>query len=314
MKKTALLCLSLLVSMGAHAQTIHRFSASSAAYEANAYLVEGKTGWVLVDALMLKDDLAPALALIKQSGKPLEGVLLTHPHVDHFAGVSWLQGYFPKLPVYMTKESEAAMQQVHKNALTTGWIKIYGDQYPTTLEPNVVTVTDGQNLSIAGLDFKVHHLGEGEAADHIAYEMPNTQKLFSGDALLSSYVVYVGEGHSKSLLALYDHLQQSLDNKTTVYPGHGGVASLAQVVNDNRHQVTRMREIATLALADTQQKSDSKGITPELARKVGKLISAEFGAYSGYGMDNEVLITNYNVRGLLTELINEQTSAAELKH
>lgn len=292
--------------MAASADVVHRFSASSAAYEANAYLIEGKTGWVLVDALMLKQDLAPVIALIKQSGKPLAGVLLTHPHVDHFAGVSWLQNHFPELLVYMSKQTEQAMYQVHQDALKTGWIKIYGDQYPSLLSPNVLTTSNGQALSIAGLDFKVHHLGEGEAADHSAYELTASRKLFSGDALLASYVVYVGEGHSKSLLALYDNLEETFDSNISVYPGHGGMVSLAHVVKDNRQQVTTMRDMALKALKEHQQTSNPQPITRDLVRTVGEQISAKFAAYSGYGMDVQSLITNYNVSGLLTELLAEQ--------
>ncbi|WMN61374.1 MBL fold metallo-hydrolase [Pseudoalteromonas xiamenensis] len=297
--------IGLLSAFQAPAEQIYRFTASAAAYEANAYLLESKEGWVLVDALMLRDDLASIVATIKNSKKPLKGVLITHPHVDHFAGIAWLQAEFPKLSVYMTKASEKAMYEVHKDALTSGWINVFGDQYPKTLTPNVVVINDGQSLNVDGLLFNVHALGAGEAAEHVAYERADTRQLFTGDALVSSYVVYVGEGRSKALLALYDKMVTLVSDDYRVYPGHGGVQPLAQVVADNRKQVMMMRNIAMQYLQQNPEQLKNKHFTADDIRHVGALISTQFGGYSGYGMPTQALITGYNVRGLLAEVANE---------
>jgi len=300
-----LLSICVFAAWQCHAAAIFRFTASAPAYEANAYLLESKEGWVLVDALMLRDDLAPIIATIKNSKKPLNGVLITHPHVDHFAGIAWLQAEFPKLSVYMTKASEKAMYEVHKDALASGWINVFGDQYPKTLTPNVVVINDGQTLNVDGLIFKAHALGAGEAAEHIAYERVDTRQLFTGDALVSSYVVYVGEGRSKALLALYDKMETLVAKDYRVYPGHGGVQPLSQVVADNRKQVMTMRNIAMQYVQQNTEQLKTKRFTADDIRHVGALISTKFSGYSGYGMPIQMLITGYNVRGLLAEVANE---------
>jgi alkyl sulfatase BDS1-like metallo-beta-lactamase superfamily hydrolase len=56
---------------------------------ANLTLVEGKTGWIVVDALGNRDSAAAAMAFATQhlGQKPVTALVLTHSHIDHFGGV-----------------------------------------------------------------------------------------------------------------------------------------------------------------------------------------------------------------------------------
>lgn len=49
----------------------------------NSYLVEGVDGVVAVDAPLLLSDGRAFRARLEALGKPLLGVLVTHPHPDH---------------------------------------------------------------------------------------------------------------------------------------------------------------------------------------------------------------------------------------
>ena len=56
---------------------------------ANMTLVEGKTGWIIIDPL-LTSEIAKAtleLAMEKLGRKPVVAVIYTHSHIDHFGGV-----------------------------------------------------------------------------------------------------------------------------------------------------------------------------------------------------------------------------------
>ncbi|MGI9133685.1 MAG: MBL fold metallo-hydrolase, partial [Rhodoferax sp.] len=56
---------------------------------ANMTLVEGKTGWIVVDPLTARETASAALAFARQhlGDKPVTAVVLTHAHADHFGGV-----------------------------------------------------------------------------------------------------------------------------------------------------------------------------------------------------------------------------------
>jgi alkyl sulfatase BDS1-like metallo-beta-lactamase superfamily hydrolase len=61
---------------------------------ANMSIIDGKTGWILVDPLGSSETSAAALALARQAlgAKPVVAVIFTHSHVDHFGGI---QGVLP---------------------------------------------------------------------------------------------------------------------------------------------------------------------------------------------------------------------------
>lgn len=56
---------------------------------ANMSLIEGETGWIVVDPLTAKETAAKALAFAREhlGDKPISAVIYTHSHIDHFGGV-----------------------------------------------------------------------------------------------------------------------------------------------------------------------------------------------------------------------------------
>jgi alkyl sulfatase BDS1-like metallo-beta-lactamase superfamily hydrolase/uncharacterized membrane protein len=56
---------------------------------ANMTLIEGETGWIVVDPLTTRETASAALAFAERhlGKKPVSAVIFTHSHVDHFGGV-----------------------------------------------------------------------------------------------------------------------------------------------------------------------------------------------------------------------------------
>ena len=56
---------------------------------ANMTLIEGKTGWIIVDPLTTPETARAALALANKSlgAHPVSAVVITHSHIDHFGGI-----------------------------------------------------------------------------------------------------------------------------------------------------------------------------------------------------------------------------------
>ena len=55
----------------------------------NMSLIEGKTGWIVVDPLTAEETAAAAFALVREKlgDRPVSAVIFTHSHVDHFGGI-----------------------------------------------------------------------------------------------------------------------------------------------------------------------------------------------------------------------------------
>jgi len=55
----------------------------------NMTLIDGKTGWIVVDPLTARESAAAAIAFAREhlGNKPVSAVIFTHSHADHFGGV-----------------------------------------------------------------------------------------------------------------------------------------------------------------------------------------------------------------------------------
>ncbi|MCU0923766.1 MAG: MBL fold metallo-hydrolase, partial [Burkholderiaceae bacterium] len=55
---------------------------------ANITLIEGRTGWIVVDTLTSRETAAAAMAFARRhlGDKPVSALIFTHSHVDHFGG------------------------------------------------------------------------------------------------------------------------------------------------------------------------------------------------------------------------------------
>ena len=60
----------------------------------NMSIIEGKTGWIIVDPLTTKETAGAAIAFAREhlGNKPIAAIIFTHSHIDHFGGVQAVLG------------------------------------------------------------------------------------------------------------------------------------------------------------------------------------------------------------------------------
>src|SRR4029453_13675752 len=76
--------LDIVPSLGLVAPIVHTYRSGETGLFVNSYLVEGRGGVVAIDAPLLLSDGRAFRARFEALGKPLLGVLVTHPHPDHY--------------------------------------------------------------------------------------------------------------------------------------------------------------------------------------------------------------------------------------
>jgi glyoxylase-like metal-dependent hydrolase (beta-lactamase superfamily II) len=162
----------------------------------NAYLVADEAGGtgVLIDG---NDDLSPLLERAEQDGIEITHILITHPHLDHIAGLAEARERLGGVP--MIAHAEAAAEIEEEIAQTLG---------------------DGEKLSTGGLEVEAL-LTPGHATGHIAL-LVNGSDLFTADVLFKGTV----GGTMAPGASGFDDLKSSvmrlmeLPPETVVHPGH----------------------------------------------------------------------------------------------
>jgi hydroxyacylglutathione hydrolase len=162
----------------------------------NAYLVADEAGGtgVLIDG---NDDLAPLLEQAERDGIEITHILITHPHLDHIAGLAEARKQLGGVP--MVAHAEAAAEIDEEIAETIG---------------------DGEKLSTGGLEIEAIST-PGHAAGHVAL-LVNGTDLFTADVLFKGTV----GGTMAPGASGFDDLKTSvmklmeLHPETVVHPGH----------------------------------------------------------------------------------------------
>ena len=184
---------------------------------------EGRNDVAVVDP----GDATPVLALLKESGRTLSDILVTHHHSDHTGGIRDLLTAFPEAHV----------------------IGPDNDRIPAL----TMRVQDNQEITILGCNFQVLTV-PGHTLDHIAFftegDTNDSQPVvFCGDTLFSSGCGRLLEGTYAQLLHSLQRLA-ALPEKTRVYCTHEYTLSnlrfALHVEPDNIDYLERMKECTIL--------------------------------------------------------------------
>ncbi|WP_085700373.1 alkyl/aryl-sulfatase [Pseudomonas sp. B26(2017)] len=180
---------------------------------ANMTLIDGQTGWIVVDPLTSRESAAAALAFAREhlGNKPVSAIIFTHDHADHFGGVLGItsssevaQRNIPIVaPAGFMEEATSenilagpamarrSMYQFGKN-LTPGVTGIvdtglgknvaYGSM--GILPPTQIIDQPVQPLLLDGVSFVFHNMPGAEAPAELTFSIP-ALKAYGGAELLA---------------------------------------------------------------------------------------------------------------------------------
>ena len=180
---------------------------------ANITLIQGKTGWIVVDPLTTRETASYAMAFARQhlGDKPVSAIIYTHSHVDHFGGVlgvvSAEDAAARKLPIVApagfmeeaTSENimaggamgRRAMYQFGRDLPRGPEGMIDGGLGKTTafgrmgiLPPTLTLDKPVQETSIDGVRFVFHNVPGSEAPSEFTFSLPD-HKAYCGAEMLT---------------------------------------------------------------------------------------------------------------------------------
>ncbi|TAN36124.1 MAG: MBL fold metallo-hydrolase [Verrucomicrobia bacterium] len=144
--------------------------------------------------------------------------LLTHGHQDHLSALTAMLEAYPA-PVLMHAE-EQRWAFTNRNLIPPFYMT------PTATPATLRAVTDGNELPIAGMNFRVIFT-PGHTPGGVCYFAPDDQALFCGDTLFrgSAGRTDLPGGNGRVLAQSLKRLKQ-LPPDTRVFPGHGETTTI----------------------------------------------------------------------------------------
>jgi alkyl sulfatase BDS1-like metallo-beta-lactamase superfamily hydrolase len=182
---------------------------------ANMTLIEGDTGWIVVDPLTKRETASAALAFAGQhlEPRPVAAVIFTHSHIDHFGGALGVlsadeadRRHVPIIAPQGFMDEATSENIIAGVAMSRRSAYQFGDHLPPSvrgyvdsgigkkipygnfsiLKPNTNVNQSRQAMTIDGVRFIFQYAPESEAPAEMTFYLPDLKAFCGADVILRS--------------------------------------------------------------------------------------------------------------------------------
>jgi glyoxylase-like metal-dependent hydrolase (beta-lactamase superfamily II) len=237
------------------APTVHTYRSGETGLFVNSYLVEGADGVVAIDPPLLLSDGRAFRARLEALKKPLLGVLVTHPHPDHYNTITELVAG-EEVPVIAHRDVDREIR-AKDDAKRAQWGPMFGDEWPASATFPNRTVADEETVALGDLRFTAWDFGPCESESETVWLLGDGDVAFVGDLAFNGTHAYLADGHTDAWLLAIDRAEEALAGVRTFYVGHGP-AALTAVFADQRRYLLMAREVIARAAGGRAELSDDE--------------------------------------------------------
>ena len=206
-------------------------------FPVSSVLITGKTEAILVDAQFQRNDALSVVELIKQSGKKLTTIYISHGDPDFYFGLDVITAAYPDAKVLASAQTQNYIKK-SMDGKKAYWGPILKDNAPQKLVvpdvlPNDTLLVDGEQVKIIGLD--------GHDPKHSFVWVPSSKTVLGGVVVFGNMHVFLADTQTpESRQNWYKTLNMIEQLKpVTVIPGHllGDKPMTLQAVNFTHHYI-----------------------------------------------------------------------------
>ncbi|GGM96708.1 MBL fold metallo-hydrolase [Streptomyces fuscichromogenes] len=208
---------------------IHSYMSPADTFHATTQLIETPARVIAIDAQLVPAYADEAVAYARGLGKPLDRLIVTHAHPDHYNGAARFG-----VPVH-------ALAQVREQIIARGDSRLPGGLViPVADVTPTVDLVPGTEV-IDGVRFVLEAVSGGEAADELLVKLPDQGVLVAQDLVYHDVHLYLGNNDIEGWERALDLLaaQTGFD---TVLAGHG-LPTGPEIYADVRRYLADAREL-----------------------------------------------------------------------
>ncbi|MBZ3902036.1 MBL fold metallo-hydrolase [Streptomyces griseiscabiei] len=208
---------------------IHSYMSPADTFHTTTQLIETAARIVAVDAQLLPAYADEVAAYARGLGKPLDRLIVTHAHPDHYNGAARFG-----VPVHALAEVREQILARGDSVLPTGPV------IPVTdFTPDVVLVPGTEVID--GVPFVFEAVSGGEAADELLVRLPEQGVLVAQDLVYHDVHLYLGNNDIDGWQRAVDALAAE-PGYDTILAGHGLPAG-PEIYDGVRRYLTDAREL-----------------------------------------------------------------------
>ena len=240
---------------------IHSYLSPADGLQVNTQMIEGPNAVVIFDGQLLLPYADEVASYVRTLGKPIDRIILSHAHTDHWGGLQVLTERFPDARVFAL-DGIADQVRARGPARLDGLRRTYGDRAATKVTVPTETITKGvQRIDGVTYDFK--RFVDAESDLQLAALLPEQKVLMAFDLVFSANQhAFTGANHFDHWLIVLESLK-ALQGYDRIIIGHDTPVDRS-AIDSTMTYVKRAKEIHA-ASADAKTYSEKlKAAFPDL--------------------------------------------------
>jgi glyoxylase-like metal-dependent hydrolase (beta-lactamase superfamily II) len=197
---------------------IHSYLSPADGLQVNTQMIEGPNAVVIFDGQLLLTYADEVASYVQTLGKPVDRIILSHAHTDHWGGLQILTERFPDARVFAL-DGIADQVRARGPARLDGLRRTYGDKAATKVTVPTETITEGvQRIDGVTYDFK--RFVDAESDLQLAALLPEQKVLMAFDLVFSpNQHAFTGANHFDHWMIVLESLK-ALQGYDTITIGH----------------------------------------------------------------------------------------------
>src|SRR6202140_4900235 len=246
---------------------IHSYLSPADGLQVNTQMIEGPNAVVIFDSQLLLPYAGEVASYVQTLGKPVDRIILSHAHTDHWSGLQVLTERFADARVFAL---DGIADQLHARgqARLDSFRPIYGDRIATKVTVPTEIIAEGvQQIDDITYDFR--RFVDAESDLQLAALLPEQKVLMAFDLVFSpNEHAFTGADHFDHWMIVLEQLK-ALQGYDTITIGHDTPVNRS-AIDSTITYVKRAKEIHA-ASADAKTYNESlKAAFPD--RQLGSMV------------------------------------------